>query len=68
MKQLSLRELLLIVVIVAVLLGWWFDRRNVPSRYQVTALDVNHVCIVDTAIGQIRMYPSGNTFTPRRQQ
>jgi len=53
MKQFSIRDLLFFVVIVALVLGWWFDRRAVPARFQMHSVPPNgNAYILDTSTGQ----------------
>ena len=52
MKQFSIRDLLFLIVIVALMLGWWLDRRPVPSRFQMQATS-STAYVVDTATGQV---------------
>jgi hypothetical protein len=53
MKQFSIRDLLFVVVIVAVALGWWFDKRPVPARFQIVSPGINSVYVLDTATGKV---------------
>jgi hypothetical protein len=52
MRQFSIRDLLFLVAIVALALGWWFDRRPVPARFQMTTT-AGHAFVLDTATGQV---------------
>ena len=52
MKQFSIRDLLFLIVIVALALGWWLDKRPIPSRYQMR-VSGNRAYVVDTATGQV---------------
>ena len=52
MKQISIRELLLLFVIIALALGWWFDRRPIPARYQMQVVE-SQALVLDTATGQV---------------
>jgi hypothetical protein len=53
MKQFSIRDLLFIVVIVALALGWWFDRRPQPARFQMHSEPGGTTYMLDTATGQV---------------
>jgi hypothetical protein len=48
----SIRDLLLLVLVVALALGWWFDRRNTASRFQLQS-SATHGFVIDTATGQV---------------
>jgi hypothetical protein len=52
MKQFSICDLLFAVAIIALALGWWFDRRPVPARFQIVS-GANHVFVLDTITGQV---------------
>jgi hypothetical protein len=52
MKQFSIRDVLLLVVIVALALGWWFDTRPIPARFQLQSNGKTAV-VLDTATGQL---------------
>jgi hypothetical protein len=52
MKQFSIRDLFLVIVIIALALGWWYDRRPVPARFQIVS-GGNHTFVLDTATGQV---------------
>jgi hypothetical protein len=52
MKQFSIRDLLFAVVIVALALGWWFDRRPTPARFQIHSEPNGTTYMLDTATGQ----------------
>lgn len=63
-KQFSIRDMLLLFVIVALALGWLFDRRQVPARFQMH-VTVNHAFVLDTATGQVwegRVDERGNLY------
>jgi hypothetical protein len=53
MKQFSIRDLLFLIVIVALILGWWFDRRPIPARFQMQGDGNGPVYVIDTATGQV---------------
>jgi hypothetical protein len=56
MKQFSIRDVLLLVVIVALALGWWFDRRPIPARFQLRTVagpNGSDAYVLDTATGQV---------------
>jgi hypothetical protein len=54
MKQFSIRDVLFLVVIVALILGWWWDRRPTPARFQMqVTTSPNRVFILDIATGQV---------------
>jgi hypothetical protein len=62
MRQFSIRDLLFVIVIVALILGWWFDRRPVPARFQMTSTS-GHAFVLDTSTGQVwamRADPNSN--------
>jgi hypothetical protein len=69
MKEFSIRDLLFAIIIVslalALALGWWHDRRPVPARFQMQVSDSGHVYILDTATGEMTVWPSGATSGPR---
>lgn len=52
MKQFSIRDMLLLFVIVALAIGWLYDRRPVPARFQMH-VTTNHAFLLDTATGQV---------------
>jgi hypothetical protein len=52
MKQISLREMLLLFVIFGLALGWWLDRRLGPPRFQLS-VSGDHAIIMDNATGQL---------------
>ena len=60
MRQFSIRDLLLFVVIVALALGWFYDRRPVPARFQMHVTE-NHAYVLDTATGQVWESQVNNT-------
>jgi hypothetical protein len=53
LKQFSIRDLLFLVVIAALILGWWFDRRPVPARFQMQVRPDNNTVVLDTVTGQV---------------
>jgi hypothetical protein len=61
MKQFSIRDLLMFVLIVGLALGWWLDRRQAASRFQLSTT-TSRVFLVDTTTGQVwtRDYAPGN--------
>jgi hypothetical protein len=52
MLRFTIRDLLFLVVVVALALGWWFDRRPLPARFQMY-VTTNHAFLLDTATGQV---------------
>ena len=52
MARFSIRDLLFLLAIIALALGWWFDRRPIPARFQMH-VTTNRAYVLDTATGQV---------------